>query len=335
MSIKKVLGRVEHIDLKKPWWDKNSIDSLSVGGKVFLAASDIQIDDIDKISCILFNKTEAKNYDVGDLYAIVENGGWTLDAFYEICKGKSRDLNGDGKLNDDDFLAFIGQDAVLESFFNGGGGKMAEKDENDFFRFIFMSQRNLDMCERILDFMYDETVHINAGILKNWSNGFAEGGGLFVFSNLIDARIWRNSEVEFGILPIPKMFAEQNSYHSRVSVDGMGILSIPANAPDIDRTGIIAEALSAESRYTVLPAYYEIALKGKYIRDDESGTMVDILLDTRLYDPGVVYGFGGFAASFWNIATTRSRDVVSRYEKAEPLIKRDIDKFTEAIGNIG
>ena len=51
---------------------------------------------------------------------------------------------------------------------------------------------------------------------------------------------------------------------------------MPTNASDPERTEIILEALSAESRYTVQPAYYDISLKGKYIRDEECADMLDI-----------------------------------------------------------
>ena len=67
------------------------------------------------------------------------------------------------------------------------------------------------------------------------------------------------------------------------------------NIIKIRKTGLILEALVYESRYTLLPAYYDINLKSKMARDEESSAMIDIILDSRLYDLGELYGWGDMA----------------------------------------
>ena len=39
----------------------------------------------------------------------------------------------------------------------------------------------------------------------------------------------------------------------------------------------------------MVPAYYETALKTKYTRDDESIAMIDMIVDSRVFDLGYVY----------------------------------------------
>ena len=327
------LNNVDYIDFSKPWWDKNSINELSVDHKSFLAASDIQTMDKDAIYCVMFNKQEAQNYDLGNLYALVESGDWTLDKLYDLCKDKSRDLNGNGTLDKEDFIAFVGADDVTTAFFNGGGGKFAEKDEDDIPYLTFYSPRNLDMCDKILDFMYDKNVFRN-GHYEDTADMFPNGNGLFVIGRLADVRKWRYSETDFGILPIPKFDKAQERYYSTVSVHTAGLLSIPTTAPDIERTGIIAEAWAAESRYTVIPAYYDIALKGKYTRDEESKDILDLLMVTRLYDLGEVYAFGGFNGTWLRFVTTKGKDIVSAYEKAEKMMTKDMEKLIKTFEDI-
>lgn len=327
------LNNVDYIDFSKPWWDENSIGELSVDHKSFLAASDIQTMDKDAIYCIMFNKQEAQNHDLGNLYALVDSGDWTLDVLYDLCKNKSRDLNGDGALDKNDFIAFLGADDVTTAFFNGGGGKIAEKDGDDIPYLTFYSPRNLDMCDKILDFMYDKTVFIN-GHYEETTDMFPDGSGLFTIGRLADVRKWRYSETDFGILPIPKFDKAQSRYYSTVSVHTSGLLSIPTTAPDIERTGIIAEAWAAESRYTVIPAYYDIALKGKYTRDEESQDILDLLMVTRLYDLGEVYAFGNFNDKWLRIFTTKGKDVVSAYEKSEKMMTKDMEKLIKTFEDI-
>jgi len=286
---------------------------------------------------MMFNKKEARDYDLGNLYSLVESGDWTLDTLYGLCKNKSRDLNGDGLIDSrDDFIAFVGSDDVATAFFNGGGGKIAEKDKDDMPYLTFINPRNVDLCDKILDFMYDKSVFINAHLAGDpdiWSV-FPGGNGLFIMGILANVQTWRYSELEFGILPIPKMSKEQESYHNPVSVHCAALLSVPVNAPDIARTGIIVEAWAAESRYTVIPAYYDIALKGKYIRDEESSGILDLLMRTRVYDLGEVYAFGGFNNTWLRFAATNTKDIVSTYEKSEAAMNKDLEKLVKVIKNM-
>lgn len=70
---------------------------------------------------------------------------------------------------------------------------------------------------------------------------------------------------------------------------------------DEEITGLILEALVYESRYLLLPAYYDVNLKTKFARDDESSAMIDIILANRLYDLGDVYGWGEYVGVFQRI----------------------------------
>ena len=78
-------------------------------------------------------------------------------------------------------------------------------------------------------------------------------------------------------------------------------LCVPMTTSDPERTGIVLEAMAAESMYTVTPAYYDVALKGKYARDEESLDMLDIILESRCYDLGWFYAIGGYNEEVKNL----------------------------------
>jgi hypothetical protein len=64
------------------------------------------------------------------------------------------------------------------------------------------------------------------------------------------------------------------------------------------------EAMSAESRYAILPVYYAIQLTGKLTRDEESRDMLNIIFNSKVWDIGAVfrwyeYGPGRYTASFF------------------------------------
>lgn len=50
------ISDIPNTDHTQPWWDQNSLDSLSVGGKAYAICSDITMNDEKSIWCVFFNK---------------------------------------------------------------------------------------------------------------------------------------------------------------------------------------------------------------------------------------------------------------------------------------
>ena len=110
-------------------------------------------------------------------------------------------------------------------------------------------------------------------------------------------------------------------------------VAIPVTVPDRERTGIITEALCAESQYTLLPAYYDISLKTKFARDDESSEMLDLIFANRLYDIGHIYDWGNITSFFYDTFHKGTNTIASFWEKNEAKItnalEKTIDKFDQ------
>ena len=136
----------------------------------------------------------------------------------------------------------------------------------------------------------------------------------------------RASDTDFGILPTPKFDEAQEQYWNTVSHHTTGLMSVPVTS-DAERTSVILEALAAESKYTVQPAYYDVSLKGKSTRDEESGEMLEIIIAGRVFDLGSIYAFGGFEGQYMGIAQNPSSDIVSIYTKLEKSTNKAIDNF--------
>jgi hypothetical protein len=328
---------IPYINLDNPWWDRNSVEKLSVLGKLYLVASDINIIDKDATASVVFNKQYAEDYNFPDLYQIVSKGEWTMDKMMELYKGKTKDVDGNGKIDENDIYGFLGKHDVTASFYMGGGGTFVSKDENDVPEISFENERNYDIAFKVFEIIYDKENFYNQHLMQKpvddplFEKMFPDGHGLFYWTRLDGITSMRASETEFGILPIPKYNAEQENYFNMVSIHTSGLITVPKTATNLDRTGIVLEALAAESKYTLIPAYIDITLKGKYVRDTESEAMLDIIFANRAYDLGDVYGFGGLANNFLSIAGTGNTDIASFYKKYEKATIAAIDKFIAQI----
>ena len=139
----------------------------------------------------------------------------------------------------------------------------------------------------------------------------------------------RNLETAFGIVPVPKYSEDQDKYANVVWTVG-SYVAVPKSSGDVERTGIILEALAAKSTEVLRPAYYDKALTGKYLRDDESVQQLDIIIGERVYDLGLAYNFGGIADILPGLMQKKSTDIASELAKKEEKIQTSIDKTLES-----
>ena len=158
---------------------------------------------------------------------------------------------------------------------------------------------------------------------------FAGDYGLFYSNCLRAVPGLRAMETDFGILPFPKYDEAQPKYYSRA---GRGWINcVPVTAADLGRTSVIMEALAAESKNHVIPAYYEVALRTKFLRDDESEEMLDIIEKNRFVDLGdTIYAVQIADMLTTHIIADKNVDYISAIEKNSGIINAAIQKSNEA-----
>lgn len=332
------LFNAPNIDLTKPWYDRQGIEEMSIDRKIFIVLSDILLSDDDSTAITIFNKQIIKDYGLEDPYALVKSGQWTVDRLYDMAKATARDIDGDGKLTPDiDQYGYLSMNDSMVTYLHAGDQRLISKDENDLPVLLF-SEKTYEVMEKAMDLLYDDNVtgNVQKPMFANspFEQIFTGDRAAFGWVRLYMIPRMRSMDTDFGILPIPKIYESIEGYPSTVNVHHACALSIPVTAVDIDRTTIIMEALAAESKYTLQPAYYEISLKTKHSRDDESSEMLDLILSNRVIDIGDVYNFADFGGDFYRLALTNNRNLASFYEKFQPRVEREIDKLIDKFADL-
>jgi len=332
------LFSIPNLEFEKPWWNQNCPRDLSIGRRLFVMQGDLLIMDNDAMEAMIFNKALLQDHALENPYEIVKNGEWTFDKLIEMSRGVSQDLNGDGKMyiRDDRFGVILQSDTDI-SFLVSGGEKVASKDENDYPIVTFGSERCYRIMDAVSKLMLDEdnVVQLHRyygkfGIYDEQVKMMEENRALFSWIRMRVVERLRGMETDFGIIPLPKLDKAQEKYITHNNPHTGAGISVPRSASDLERTGMILEDLCAESKYTLQPAYYEINLKGKYARDNESYDMLDIILNNTAYDIGYIYNFGGFAMSIIHYGRDKKTNYASTFEKAEQKMWKDINKTIEA-----
>ena len=88
----------------------------------------------------------------------------------------------------------------------------------------------------------------------------------------------KNMDDKYGIIPIPKLDEYQDRYYTFLhdQFTAFGIVST-VKEDRLQKMGSVLEAMASESYKSEIPVYYDIALKHRYAKDEESGRMRDMI----------------------------------------------------------
>jgi len=338
------LHSIPSINLSKPWWDQKAKEQLTMNGKLYATTSDYIILDKDATWIIMFNKQLLKDHGLEDPYQMVKDGTWTMDKMYEMMSAASIDLNGDGAMDENDQWGIVSQHYNAHAFFNAAGECISKINASSGQPEITMySQRAIDVCEKIAEMQSNKNVTLNA---DDYTGKFADvwdglqlgvfntNRGLFYYAGMNRVTLLRDMETDFGIIPPPKFNNEQSDYCVAIHPGCTSSIAIPVTVENTERTGTILEALTAESKYTLLPAYYDISLKTKFARDDESQEMLDIIFANRIYDLGQVFSWGNAQAFYEQQLNKGTGNLTSYWEKNEIKITTAMQKTMDTLNNL-
>jgi len=323
------------LDLKKKYWDQSVTRDLSVGGKVYFAAGDISIGDKWSTWVMMFNKNMVRDNNLENIYELVKSGGWTIDKFSQMIKDVSKDLDGNGIWDNKDQYGFTTTNDTIYGFYYGCGETPVKKSNSDLLEYSYKSG-GADKLQKIAEITVeilkkeDNTLIVNNG-KYTWQEGmylFLEDRALFYSEVMVQIERLRVMETDFGIIPLPKFDKNQKDYVTFVHPAG-GLLGVLSNHEDREFAGIILEATAAESSRTLRPAYYDITLKRKGARDVESEQMLDIIIQNRAFDPGIIFNLGNVMNSYYNMAAKGEANVSSMLEKQIEKMEKDINDFND------
>jgi len=335
------LNTLPNIDFSQPWWDPNVKNDLSIANKTYFMTGDISVMDDNCTMLFFFNKKLIQDYGLTDPYDLLRGNNWTIDEYAKLVKSVSRDLNGDGIMDQNDQFGNLMAFHYIQYMVQGAGMRYAELDRDGFPQITFMSERTTSAVSKLFDLYFDDTVcmfiqNLNPpGGMNEYTYGrqlFTNDQFLFVLSQPLIFYEFRDMESEFGIMPIPKYDSNQDRYYSPVDT-ACTFLSVPITVESIDFTGYVLEAFAAESKNIVTPAYYEIMLKRKYTRDEESAEILDLISQSRLYDLGINYNWGGINEIIASSFQRNSTDIASAFERIENRVIQAAERTFEAYLN--
>ena len=126
-------------------------------------------------------------------------------------------------------------------------------------------------------------------------------------------------DLEVGVLPFPLFDENQERYYLHVN-NHLPAYGLPTSFANTEILGDFWTFYAAHSRHTVRKAFVD-SCKYVWTSDEENGEMMDIILDSRIYDPG--YN--------WNIASSFDTTLVSMVESGDNRFSGYANKQVKSI----
>ncbi len=329
-----------YISFNKPWWDMKYMKEMTVGDeKLFVLVGDFATDRTRTLNCVFYNKKLCEDYygDADKLNSEVLDGKWTVDRMREICAEVWSDQNSNGIADRDDVLGMaMNTVSNLDGYFYSMRGKITSRDSKDVPYLDFMTEKNMDVCQKLYDLVYSTD-----GIFLSGSSfdeeminrkKFAENQSMFLTGFFYTAESLRDMNADYGIVPLPKFDESQDEYTTGLH-NIMRDIALPVNCQNVEGVCAVLEELAYNGNKTVIPAYYEIVLKHKYARDEASSQMLDLIKSQCTTEIAYVYSlyFNEMGLIFRNMIAKKSASPASLYAEREAAAKKNmqtlIDKF--------
>lgn len=324
----KTIGYTEY---DKPWWYQKVNDAYSAGGRYYTLVGMYDLDNYYDMVCTFFNKDMLESlYPGTDLYSVVNEGKWTVDKMQELASAAYSDTNGNGKFEPAiDTFGYAQHEGDSFNYQFAWNQPVTERDADGYPVLAINTERQTEIVDRFYKLLFDQPAIVDEDDDFRYS-AFMENRCLFLISTLSSSLFMRDMEQDFGILPLVKFDESQTEYYSHTN-DHTSLVGIPVNKSKerMDKAAIILEAMAIEGYKTVRPAVYGVALKSKYVRDDASSQMIDIIAAGRsadfaeIFDDwGMTYALGGL------VAHQKSSDWASYYQTNE---SREIGLINDAV----
>ncbi len=352
------LGRIAHkgyfhsvsnnqiMDFDQKYWFGDAIDDLElVPGGAYMMLGDVFTDSLASAHVLFYNKDIINNNYGSHNYVqdIVMEGKWTVDEMIRVTAEVAVDLDGDGTLveGDQKGYAVIGSWGPMIPVLMGFDVDFVEKNGSKY-SYCFNNERSVKILEKLNELYWQEstlqdTVGHSADDLRLQ---LANQTAVFVgYLRLCDLEKMRDIEFLVGLAPYPKLDEVQANYVSSLhDTSEVGAIVVTAPVDQLDFISTCLEVMAREASKTIIPAYYEEALKIKYVNGTDDAAIIDLIHDSITSPFALAYNniLGGMllANCFLTPLGSKKTDFASGYASAESAGQKALEDLIASFEKI-
>ncbi len=318
-----------YVNLSADWWNLEQMDAVRLGRKYHYGVSDYMI---PTPNTLMFNKDMIEDLSLESPYTLVYENHWTIDAFEEMARAASRDVDNNGVWDESDIYG-IGGNGYL-NFWSASNQFLVTRGDDGRLVFDMSTEKAFDVIESIAVWSREHVSHVPSTGEESDLLKMPSGQVLFAPGGLSPSKSLMESDVNYGILPYPKYDEEQENYRC---LDWGGLMAVPTTVRNPELVGATIELLSFESAETTIPVFYDKVLSGQLAQDPDASRMIEIILDNICYDPAMTYlGLSGsvfkiFYAPWFEAHMEGRSNFASLYAEHKDSAQKQIDDLYAAL----
>ena len=291
------LGKVDEIDLAKPYWSKLANEAMRIGDAYPMLTGDAALELYRNAWVVTINKDMLETQsDYPDLYSVVKEGKWTLEYLRVLSSKYYSDIGVEGETDEKDILGFAsGNSVFFDPYFTSSGLSALKRDDGGFLYYDFDMGAASDALDEVMNLLNASSTYVytvSSMLHETVAEKFADGEAFsmsailkaFEFESMVDM------ENKYIILPFPKAMETQDNYYTDLR-DSYYVYAAPISVSDDDigMIGAVLEVLSSTAYNNVKPIYYEKLLKTRIADDPKNAEMIDLLMANVRIDSSTPY----------------------------------------------
>ncbi len=319
------------INLEKPWWNGEALSDVAFGEYQYFLVGELHLMFKESYWMCGFNKNILDENGLGDPYELVREGTWTLDQMKSLMQTSALDINGDGVMDGNDRFGVTCYSGCVPAFILAAGETYVDILEDGTPVLATPDDRFYAVYEKLVGTMFDPSATYvcmdgkTQNMPTDWHGMFSGGQALFYLEPIGSLKKLRDMDAEFGIVPFPKYDEAQEAYTTYIAAYA-AFCGIPITASDPQRTGVILENLCANSYGELREAYSQTTLNFKYIRDQESAEMLNLIFESGSFNLADILGVNAPMDTLTSNATGAKMEIASTYAKILKAAGKTLDK---------
>ncbi|MBQ8642762.1 MAG: hypothetical protein IJ480_11170 [Clostridia bacterium] len=336
-----------YVDTESPWWAGEYISNVNIGNdRLYFLTGDITPLFLRWISCCYFNKTVYENNygDPNDMYQLVLEGKWTYDKLAELTQTLYVDNNMNGTTDSEDMLGYgLIKSALTDSLYLNAGASYMERDSDGMPVLNPVTELTVSIMEGLYNIYYGNPASCvyeptTWDVFNNDITAkFAQDEMLFLFGYFFTSDYLRDMESDYGVIPYPKFDESVAGYRALVHND-VALCALPVTCDKTDIVCAVMEELAFQGYLSTSPAYYDIVLKGKYLRDssDAAAQLIDAIHDLAYTETGYAYASMTQSAGYMHrtLIDNKSGNIASQWASIQTKAEEALDTLIESYSEL-
>jgi len=329
------MDKLPYADMSQPWYYRTLNDKFTFEGISLLGVTAYDMEPGG--ACIIFNKNMIDMFTMESPYDMVRNGTWTMENMYAMAAVAIGDLNGDGAFRmDEDRFGLIGEpDEITTLMYAGSGLTLVEEVDGKLS--VSQNEKLIDLLYLYLNSTEQKGILFDPFIEIKWEEDsrtkgnefFTRDGALFLIRGTGALTSFGDMESDYGIVPHPKADLQQEMYYTPRAG---GDIAMPLScSSDLERVSVIREALAVESLNLCHPAYYENSLQKRYVRDQESIEMMELITANPVLDFGNAIWWDTVRQPWLECVQKRKDTIISSITKWLPKSEKAIQDLLDMV----